>query len=359
MSKQGTRTLPEMLTELQRQASAKRDYVVPASVLTLAGDGQTFATVDGGDDGLSFTGTQLFHRQLGASMGIPAAYYEKMSVEDPTLLAHNVNTWLARSENSYMVRTMDYADGRGYVGRAFLSQRYRRIDNLAIASALLKLFLGMEGCEVESCNVGESNMFIKLIFRLKQYEVKPGDYVAFGIIIKNSEVGQGAAAVYPYILRLVCSNGMVATELGQRKHHVGRLLESGDDSYELYSDATLEAEDNAILLKMQDVARAAMDESKYPLIVGKLQDSTAAKITGAVPKVVELTAKNYGLRKQEQDDVLKYLIEGGDLSLYGLSNAVTRMSQDVENYDRAVELENVGWNMVTMAPEMWRAVNAR
>ena len=32
----------------------------------------------------------------------------------------------------------------------------------------------------------------------------------------------------------------------------------------------------------------------------------------------------------------QYLIEGGDLSQYGLSNAVTRASQDVASYDRAM-----------------------
>lgn len=59
----------------------------------------------------------------------------------------------------------------------------------------------------------------------------------------------------------------------------------------------------------------------------------------------------------EQDGVLKYLIEGGDLSLYGLSNAVTRFSQDVESYDRATALEGIGWDIATMEPRKWADVN--
>ena len=55
--------------------------------------------------------------------------------------------------------------------------------------------------------------------------------------------------------------------------------------------------------------------------------------------------------------MLKYLIEGGDLSLYGLSNAVTRYSQDVESYDRATALEGIGWDVATMEAGKWRKIN--
>ena len=47
--------------------------------------------------------------------------------------------------------------------------------------------------------------------------------------------------------------------------------------------------------------------------------------------VVQLTAQSYGINSDEQEGILKYLIEGCDLSLYGLSNAVTRASQDVDS----------------------------
>ena len=40
-------------------------------------------------------------------------------------------------------------------------------------------------------------------------------------------------------------------------------------------------------------------------------------------------SQSYGINADEQEGILKYLIAGGDLSLYGLSNAVTRASQDV------------------------------
>ena len=381
--KQGSMNLPGMLAELERQAQMKKDYKMPAQAIHMRDGGEYFDILSGSSiSGSAISGntvsgsavggsavssraeevmtlrpTQLFHRQLASAMDVPAKYYDKMREEAPELLTNTMNTWLARSNNSYMVRTMDYDDGRGQVARAFLSDRYRRIDNLEVAGSLLKLFLGMEGCEVVSNELSPSRLTLKLVFHTKTYEVKPGDIIEFGIVIMNSEVGLGAVGVYPFINRLVCSNGMVCNELGKRKHHVGRLIQADEDSYELYSDATLKAEDEVFLSKLQDVARAAMDEARYPMIVDKLKESTTAKITGAVPEVVELTAKNYGLRKQETDNVLRYLIEGGDLSLYGLSNAVTRMSQDSESYDRATDLETIGWNIATMPGEQWRSIN--
>ena len=52
------------------------------------------------------------------------------------------------------------------------------------------------------------------------------------------------------------------------------------------------------------------------------------------------------LTQEEQDGIFRYLVEGGDLSLYGLTNAVTRMSQDVDSYDRATALEWIGWQVM-------------
>ena len=73
--------------------------------------------------------------------------------------------------------------------------------------------------------------------------------------------------------------------------------------------------------------------------------------------VVQLTAQSYGINAEEQEGILKYLIEGGDLSLYGLSNAVTRASQDVVSYDRATTLEGIGWQVATMEPQQWKQIN--
>lgn len=348
--KQG-RALSEVLTELQRQNAAKQDYIGTAEAFRLDDNGSTFRI---GDDH-SFGTTQLFHRQVASALGIPAKYYDMMQKHKPDLLADNVNTWFSDKGNSYMVRTLDY--GTGQVARALLSDRYRRIDNLEIASAILPLFAGQNGMEVMSCEVTENRMYIKIVnHRLEMACV--GDIVQAGVIISNSEVGLGAVSVQPLIYTLACTNGMICPSYGERRTHVGRASKATDDGYEIYSDETREADDRAFMLKLRDATLAAIEEARFRQIVGKLEESAGAKITGRVQDVIELTGKAYDLNQPEQDSILNYLIQGGDLSLYGLSNAITRASQDVESYDRATTLEGIGWQVATMPKTQWKEINS-
>ena len=352
--KQG-RALPEVLTELQRQNTAKQDFIGPAQAFHLEPDGRTFSISHMASDQQEVFGTtDLFHRQVGSALGIPAKYYDMMKKQKPELLAENVNAWFGDRDQSYMIRSMDYGFGR--VARALLSDRYRRIDNLEIASAVLPLFAGQEGMEVMSCEVTENRLYLKIVnHRLEMACV--GDRVQAGVLISNSEVGLGAVSVQPLVYTLACTNGMVVSSLGERKTHVGRAAKAMEDSFFLYSDETKEAEDKAFMLKLRDTTLAAIEEARFAQIVGKLEESNNARITGRVQDVIELTGKAFDLNQPEQDSIINYLIQGGNLSLYGLSNAITRASQDVESYDRATTLEGIGWQVATMEPTQWREIN--
>lgn len=348
------RPLNEVMMELNRQNQRKKDYIGSAQALRLFEDRQTFE-IGSMSGAQQFGTTRLFHRQVASALGIPAKYYDIMQSQKPELLAQNVNAWLSDRENSYMIRTMDYGGGR--VARALLSDRYRRIDNMEIASAVLPLFAGSDQYEVISSEVTENRMYLKILSRRLEMEVVPGDYVQAGVVISNSEVGLGSVNVQPLVYRLVCTNGMIVNDMGERKNHVGRAAKAVEDSFHIYSDETMEAEDKAFLLKLRDVTMAAIEEGRFAQVVGKLKESAGIPITGKVTEVVELTGKTYGFNTDEQDSILQYLIAGGDLSQYGLSNAITRASQDVESYDRATALEGIGWQVAAMPATQWKELN--
>ena len=348
------RPLNEVMMELNRQNQRKKDYIGSAQALRLFEDGQTFE-IGSMSGAQQFGTTRLFHRQVASALGIPAKYYDIMQSQKPELLAQNVNAWLSDRENSYMIRTMDYGGGR--VARALLSDRYRRIDNMEIASAVLPLFAGSDQYEVISSEVTENRMYLKILSRRLEMEVVPGDYVQAGVVISNSEVGLGSVNVQPLVYRLVCTNGMIVNDMGERKNHVGRAAKAVEDSFHIYSDETMEAEDKAFLLKLRDVTMAAIEEGRFAQVAGKLKESAGIPITGKVTEVVELTGKTYGFNTDEQDSILRYLISGGDLSKYGLSNAITRASQDVESYDRATALEGIGWQVAAMPATQWKELN--
>jgi hypothetical protein len=352
------RTVQELAVELDRQNKAKRDFVLPSEKMHLADNGSDFHLC--GEDTLDFRTTDLFHRQIGAALNIPAKYYDLCRAENPRLLAENVNSWLeTEKDKRHMVRALDNT------ARAFLSDRYRRIDNTQIAEAVLPLIAEMPDARVESCEVRtvrwtnsalDNRMYLKVVNPRLQLDVVPGDTVQAGIVISNSEVGLGSVSIMPLVYRLVCTNGMVVNDAGQRKNHVGRV---NDEAWKLFSDETIIADDKAFMLKLQDIVRTAIDSTKFAVIVNKLREATTARFTAPVTNVVELTAKNYGLSKSENDGILQHLIEGGDLSLYGLSNAVTRTAADIDSYDRATALESVGYQIITMPPKLWSAINER
>jgi len=92
---------------------------------------------------------------------------------------------------------------------------------------------------------------------------------------------------------------------------------------------------------------AALDEIKFKEQVLRLKDTTKMD-TGKPTEAVEVVVKRYGLSETEGESVLEHLSRGGDLSLWGLANAVTRTANDVESYDRAVELERFGGEVIEL-----------
>jgi hypothetical protein len=346
------RTLQELAVELDRQNYSKRDFVVNSNSMGMEESAELFSLFRQLDSGMReaepFGMTDLFHRQLGAALGIPSKYYDMMRMDYPELLTQNVNGWLGRSETRHTVRTLDNT------ARAFLSDRYRRIDNYQIAQAVLPVIADMPDARVESCEVTDNRMYLKVVNPRLEVDVVPGDTVQAGIVISNSEVGLGSVSVMPLVYRLVCSNGMVINDLGKRKYHIGR---ENEETWELFSDETMQADDNAFMLKLADIVRTAVDAAKFAVIVDKLREAVGTKISAPVADVVELTGRQYCFTKNENDGILQHLITGGDLSLYGLSNAVTRTAADSSTYERATALEGAGWQIATMESRLWREMN--
>lgn len=354
------RTLQEIAIEIDRQNKAKRDFVVNAANLSMAAMGSGQVHMDMLDDrNIANTVVEdlsmndIAHRQIGTYLGIPARYYDKMREEYPQLLIENVNGWFKKQPATRMLRTLD-----GRV-RAFLSDRYHRIDNFEVAQTVLPIIGEIPDIRIVSCELTDAKLYIKAVNPRLEAEVKPGDIVQSGIVVTNSETGQGSVSAFPLVYRLVCTNGMVASDSGLSRRHIGKAI-SDDDNLSLFRDETLQADDRAYLMKVEDIVRSVIDEARFQFVVDKMRDASEAKITSTdVPGVVELTSKEFNLSQEENNGVLKHLIEGGDLSLYGLANAVTRQSQDLESYDRASDLEIVGFDILNMKRKLWNQINSR
>lgn len=342
------RTIDKFAEELDRRQKAKVDYLVDTTNLTMDADNRNAMLSIRNDttgETLILNVNEIAHNQIGTRLGIPAKYYDKMRSENPELLAQNVNSWFNKTPERRMVRTLDG------VARAFLSDRYRRIDNYDIANTVLPILSTVADIDLTKCSfeVTDERMYIKVVNPRLTTEVVPGDIVQSGIMITNSEVGLGSVTIQPLVFRLVCSNGMVINDAKTRKYHVGRGNNAGED-FVMFRDETLKADDKAFQMKIEDTVRAVVDQTRFDKVVDLMRQARGAKITtNNVPGFVELAGSDFGYTKQEGQGILNYLMRGGDFSLYGFANATTRFAQDVESYDRSTALESIGYDIMTMS----------
>ena len=189
-----------------------------------------------------------------------------------------------------------------------------------------------------------------------RHEVQPGDVVEAGVVVTNSEVGLGSLSVQPLVYRLVCSNGLIVADHGLRKTHVGRLIEANDSDLTVFKDDTLEAADKAFFMKVRDVVESAVSEVTLRQLSERMRRTLGFVLSGDPVKSVEVIGTKYLLNEQERSGVLRHLISGGDLSGYGLVNAVTHYSQEVPDYDRATEFEVLGGKLLSLPDRDWMEI---
>ena len=339
--KQGIKNVQALYKELEEQRENRKDIIADTrSLMVTSTEALSTMQVTADGENLHYVISDVAHRQIADRLGIPFKYYMRMRTEYPELLDANINGWLEENPEKRMLRILD-----GKL-RAFLSDRYRRLDNLELVDYVLPVIAQMKGCSIESCDITDTHLYMKVINRTMKAELVPGDVVQAGFVISNSEVGLGALKVEPLLYRLVCKNGLITKELAHKKYHAGRQVEDTDNAYELYSDETLAADDKAYFLKVQDIVSAAVDEARFNLTVDKMRASMEIR-TGDDPfKTVEILGDKYVLNKAERASILRHFIMENDFSAFGLVNAVTRSSQDVADYNRATDLERLGGTLL-------------
>lgn len=359
------KTLVDLAREIERRANAKKDMVVSTKDIAMQVDAANADLANqspvlriAGQFDIGING--IAHDQIGMHVEIPAKYYDKMLRETPDLLATNVNRWFAKYPAPRMVRTLDGT------ARAFLSDRYRPLENEDLAQAVLPPLIDMD-LAIMSSEITDRRLYIKAVDRRVERELqaaggKFGDgkhnivrCLSPAITISNSEVGMGALSILGGVYDGFCSNLATFGERSTRKYHVGGKHElGGEEVYALLSDETRRKTDAALWAQVADIVRAAFERAKFDSLCDKIAETASQKIEGDVVKVVSLSSKRFGFNEAEGKSILKHLIEGGDLSRFGLHNAVTRAAQDIESYDRSTELERVGGQIIELPANDWR-----
>lgn len=362
------KTLIELATAVTETAARKMDVVadsrnIELRITTQSQDVQPVAakanvpTLIVNNDIRTDLSTHALN-QITEHTGVPAKYAQRMLVSQPRLLEANVNTWLRDEPSLRMVRTLRETGIRGDMlrTRAFLSNRFHRMENDQLLAAVLpELLEAGNGIQVMSSELTDARMYIKVVFPKLEGEVKKGDLVQYGFTLGNSEIGSGALSISPFVYRLICLNGMTLSkdvdDTRMRRAHLGRQLEEGAD---YFTDETIRADDKALQLKIRDTMKAFMDAGRWQSVLARLQAAAATEHSIDPIKTVERIAELLVLPKEEHNAVLMNFIKDGDLSKWGMLNAVTAVANASDSYDRASELEVAGGRILALPDSDWR-----
>lgn len=328
--------LMQMKQELERQRQNSWDRVANTE------DIQFEAREDGvrlnvnGPDGLPvrLQLTDWAHRQVSQKLKVPWRYYQRMVEHgEYNLLAHNCNTWLTQRDKR-LVRVLD-----GQV-RAFLSERYKYLENLSVMYAALETIKELadsgSAIEIMNCDVSQTNMYIKAMKPYTKEEIRVSDEVVPGIIISNSEVGAGRLSVSPVMVRLICRNGMISQQSFGRIH----LGSARDEGLVDWSQRTKEIESDLIRSQVDDAIRAAFDPDIFTEWVDNVRKGATYELPNRVDPV-EAIATEFRYSESEKKQLIDRFADN-DKTQWGLGNAVTRYARDLDDPDRQVELEKHG-----------------
>lgn len=360
------RTLTELAIEIERQKETKKDFSAYAPALKIQSNGHSVMDLGNGEP---MEVNEVAHDQIAEKVGIPRKYYDRMRAEAPQLLDANVNHWFSSPKQNeegkqqkpeqLLVRTLDRKV------RAVLSSKYRPMDNADFAEAALPVLAELD-LMIVSCEITDRNLLIKAVDRRIERDIPSGAKMGNGhsifntlspaITLRNSEVGCGSLAALTSVWTRQCTNLATFAERSVRKYHVGGRHEATDSISELLSDKTRLLSDAATWSQIKDVVRAAFEKARFDALVDVIEGSVADKIEGDVIKVVELTAKKFGLQEKEKSSILTHLIQGGDLTRYGLHSAVTRAAEDLSDYGRATEFERLGGQIIELPKSEWKTI---
>lgn len=371
--------LEDLLTTVISQRETKRDFVAntkEAISMVAAEDMPNKVALvllkEGSGELERFSITENCHRQIAGRLQVPLKHYFRLLEDYRDLIVNEVNAIFQKEPQTRLLRTMD---GKA---RAFLSDRYRTIDNdEVIEQALPPIVQGDVPSQLLSSNVSENAMHIKVLFTGDNLAQDIGelsapqnhiggqntgstrDIIRPGAVISNSETGHGRLKIEGFFYRDFCFNGCVyGTEeiFSYKRNHIGGKLE-GTEGFEVFSDDTKRKQNELIIAEVTDAMKALTSEANVQKMGDKLRETKDTIVVENAFGAVDQLAKEVDIRDGEKQSIIANLLSDGDFTKWGMLNAVTKVANtDAVDYGRACELENIGSQLIDMQMTQWNRI---
>lgn len=385
-------SLEGLLNEVIRQTETKRDFVASTkeALRMTQSEGQLWIVLlkEGSGELERFEIAENAHRQIATRLGIPWKYYTRLLTDHTDLVVDQVNALFEREPEIRLLRTMD---GKA---RAFLSNRYRRLDNDEVLKKVLPAIVnGDIESKLISSNVGDNKMHLKVLFTDDSLAVdlgattqRPGfsswdqngddvdldeahqviarrdagrDIVRPGAVISNSETGHGSLSIKGFLFRSYCLNGYVwgvEDAFSFSRNHVGGQLVEGQD-FEVFSDETKRKQDELIISEMNDALSTMVDPVRVKAMGDRLRAIKQGETVQDTFAAVDQLAVELEVREGEKQGILESFLADGDFSQWGMVNAITEQANREETtYERACELEELGGSLIQFTAQRWNKI---
>lgn len=393
-----TRTLRQadmaaLNTVLQGQRAEALDVVVPASSIVMEGTTIRFDDPVLSDTGVTdirgvYSPTSVADEGFSEKLEIDLRYLRKCKYKAPGLYQDNLQTWLDRDDRNFLLRLFKANDLDQGVLRAVLSDRYRVIDNLDVALAVLS---GIRDAGIENpvidADLTERRMIVRVA--VPQIAVYAADFlkgyrnpfdgtdagrgwtpdairraalaeghdvqdkvVFAGFVFSNSEVGEGAFNITPRIIIGPCTNGLQLQAEVQSKPHLGAKLDNGVIRW---SQETIQKNLALITSQTKDAVTTFLDKDYVTRQVELLHEQGNTKLKQP-QGVITAVSKKFGFTEAQANEIMGHFIRGGQTTALGVAQAFTSVSQGIVDGDVAWEMERKAVPAIKAAIEADKAL---
>jgi len=254
--------------------------------------------------------------EISNRLGVPYSYLRKCP-ED--VQAYNLNHWIKKERNDELFFRFD-----GQEVRAVFTPRYVPVDNVTVMEKLDNLGFGPE-TKVQSRMDGNFIM-LNIPDPGKEFAIQAKDKMRPGISIGNSETGIASLSIAAFILRLVCTNGLISRT-------------DNKSSYRHISSGILDKFPEVMAMLSQEIGQQQQQQFQFSL---------ESKVDNPESTMMSFN-RQFALGEQEKQAVeWGWIFEAGE-TMFNIVNAYTKASQyDGLPADSSHKLQRVGGQILGM-----------
>ena len=246
------------------------------------------------------------------------------------LLAHNLNELYQRNDKRHLIRSV-HGEARG-----ILSDKYKRLDSRPIVEAFAQEVAQYGAIPIEGYAL-DTKIAIKALLPTV-FEPVENEIMAIGMVLQNSDFGNGALSLRLFLLRLWCTNYAIANECLRKVHLGGRL----PDNIE-FSQKTIDLETEVVTSAMRDIVRSSLAEDKVERLMQGVRAAHEAKVSGTA--VAKFLKDHFNKTEAQQ---ITETFNGAEIEMlppgqnrWRLSNAISWIAGQTEDEGRRLEMQQV------------------